>query len=121
MKKHSLPQLPPRLHSATLAAADHLTAIAHSEDIQLTEANGAAKEHLVTILYMFRERVAQSEQQLQPHLGDQLISPQDIATVLETIATLLVSDGTMELAGHNPSWFDDAARVIERLAQERRG
>ncbi len=116
--KHNLPSLPPRLHSATLAAADNLTVIAHSEDVQLTEPNGAAKDSLVTILYIFREQVAQTERQSQPYLGDELITPADIASVLETIANALVSDGTIELAGHNPSWYSDAATVIERLAQK---
>ncbi len=91
MTKHSLPQLPDRLHSAVLAAADNLAAIAHSEGIELTKESGAATDFLVTILYLLREQVAQSEKQSQPHLGDHLITPKDIAAVLETIANLLVS------------------------------
>jgi len=41
-KKQSLPQLPPRLKAETLASADNLTAIAHSEDVQLGGKNGEA-------------------------------------------------------------------------------
>jgi hypothetical protein len=37
---------------------------------------------------------------------------------LESIAQMLVSDGTMEFVGRNPSWFADAAAVVERLGQE---
>ena len=57
-QSHSLPQLPPRLKAATLAAADTLTAIAHSDGVELTKTNGAAKDPPITILYVLREHIA---------------------------------------------------------------
>lgn len=116
--KQALPPLSPRLESAVLAAADTLAAIAHSEGIELGGRQGEAMPKLLTILYMLRERCIQAELEPQPYLGDLLITPAEIAAVLEAIAELLISDGSCELAGRNPSWFNDAARVVERLAQE---
>ena len=55
-KKHSLPQLPPRLYAATLASAENLTAIAHSEGIELGDKKGISTPHLHTILYLIRDR-----------------------------------------------------------------
>lgn len=118
METQKLPDLPPRLKSAVLAAADNITAIAHSEGIALTETNGAAKEPLITILYMLRERIAQVEREVQPYLGDQFITLSDIATVLETITHILISEGIYDFAGHNPSWYSDAANLLEQIAQE---
>ena len=48
---HSLPDLPPRLKSAVLAAADNLAAIAHFEGIELGDHQGEATPHLITLLY----------------------------------------------------------------------
>ena len=64
-QKHSLPQLPPRLKAATLAAADNLTAIAHSDGVELTDTDGAAKDPLITVLYMLGERIVQAEREVQ--------------------------------------------------------
>src|SRR5262245_39704678 len=111
---HSLPDLPPRLKSAVLAA-ENLTAIAHSEGIELDDQKGEATPHLVSILYHLREGCRAAEREPQPWLGDQTITLSEIASVLETIAQTMVSDGQYELAGRNPSWFTDAATVIERL------
>jgi len=116
--KQILPTLPPRLESATLAAADTLTAIAHAEGIRLGGPRGEGLPHLHTILYTLRERCVQVEQEPQPYLGDQLITPIEIATVLETIAQVMMSEDISDLAGYNPSWFIDAALVVDRLAQE---
>jgi len=116
--KQALPSLPPRLQSAVLAAAETLTAIAHDEGLDLGGPRGEATPHLHTILYTLRERCVQAELEPQPCPGDQLISPAEIAAVLETIARQMVSDDTYDLVGRNPSWFTDAALVVERLAQE---
>ena len=115
--KQALPNLPPRLKAAVLAAADNLTALAHSEGLELGGQRGEALPPLLTMLYLLRERCVAAELELQPWLGDQTITPAEIATVLETIRQLMVSDGWEELAGHNPSWFSDAALVVERLGQ----
>lgn len=114
----TLPPLPPRLQSAALAAAENLAFIAAAEDIQLGGPQGEATPHLITLLYTVRERCVAAEREPQPYLGDALITPQEIAAVLETIALLLQSDETYELAGRNPSWYSDAARVVEWLGQE---
>ncbi len=118
MAKQILPKLPPRLHSAVLAAADNITAIAHSEDIELGNERGVSTPYLHTILYMIREQCVQNELKLQPHLDDQLITLGEIVVVLETIGQILMSDETYELAGRNPSWFMDAANLLERLDRE---
>ena len=39
--------------------------------------------------------------------------------MLETLGHMIVSEGLDELAGHNASWYMDAARVIELTAQEK--
>jgi hypothetical protein len=114
----ALPPLPPRLHSAALAAAEHLTAIAHSEGIELGGLRSEALPHLITLLYTIRERCVEAEREPQPWLGDRAITPGEIAGVLETIAQLMISDGTHNLAGHNPSWFTDAARIVEHLSHD---
>ncbi|MCG3207184.1 MAG: hypothetical protein FOGNACKC_00784 [Anaerolineae bacterium] len=113
----SLPPLPPRLQSAALAAAENLAFIAADEAVQLGGPHGEATPHLVTLLYIIRERCVAAELEPRPYLGDVLITPQEIAAVLETIALLLQSDGSYELAGRNPSWFSDAALLVERLAR----
>jgi hypothetical protein len=118
-KTHSLPPLPPRLQAATLASADNLTAIAHSEDVQLGGKNGEALPHLVTILYTIRERCVQAEIEPQPYLGDQLITPQEIAAVLESISHWMVGEEVYELVGLNPSWFTDAAAVVEQMVHDK--
>jgi hypothetical protein len=64
------------------------------------------------------ERCHQAQHRPQPWLGDQLITPAEIAAVLEAIAQLLVSDDTMEFVGRNPSWFADGGAVVGRLGQE---
>lgn len=114
----SLPPLPPRLQSAALAAAENLAFIAADEDIRLGGSQGEAMPHLITLLFTIRERCVAAERESRPHLGDALITPQEIAAVLETIALLLQSDETYEFAGRNPSWFSDAARVVEWLGQQ---
>ncbi len=116
--KQILPPLPPRLESATRAAAETLTAIAHAEGLELGSPDGAARPHLHTILYLLRDRCVQAEREPQPALGDQLITATEIAAALETIAQQMISDQTYDLAGYNPSWFIDAALVVERLGQE---
>ncbi len=115
--KQALPTLPARLESAVLAAADTLTAIAHDEGIELGGLRGEARPHLHTILYVLRNRCVEAEREPQPYLGDQTITPAEIASVLETVAQVMMSEGIEELAGCNPSWFTDAAVVVERLAQ----
>jgi hypothetical protein len=115
----ALPPVPPRLHSAALAAAEHLTAIAHSEGIELGGLGGEALPHLITLLYVIRERCVEAEREPQPWLGDQAITPGEIAGVLETIAQVMMSDGNYNLARHNPGWFTDAARVVEQLGQNK--
>ena len=35
---------------------------------------------------------------------------------METIAQMLISDETYDFVGRNPSWFKDAALVVERMA-----
>ena len=117
---HALPQLPPRLQAATLAAADNLTAIAHSEGLELGGKRGEALPHLITILYTIRERCVQMEREPQPWMMDRMITPTEIATVLETIAHWMVSEGMEELADHNASWFSDAALVVERMVDRER-
>ncbi|MCG3212575.1 MAG: hypothetical protein FOGNACKC_06245 [Anaerolineae bacterium] len=113
----ALPPLPPRLQSAALAAAENLAFIAADEGIQLGGPHGEATPHLVTLLYTVRECCVAAEREPRPYLGDTLITAQEIAAVLETIALLLQSDGSYELAGRNPSWFSDAALLVERLAR----
>lgn len=113
----SLPQLPPRLESAVLATAEHLTAIAHAEGIELGGKRGKALPHMEAILDLLHERCVEAELEPQPWLMDQLITPAEIASVLETIAQVMMSDEVMELAGHNPSWFRDAAAVVERVGR----
>jgi hypothetical protein len=102
-----------------LAAAEHLTAIAHSEGINLGGPRGEALPHLITLLYIIRERCVEFEREVQPWLGDEAITVGEIATMLETIAQLLISDEVYDFAGHNPSWFADAARVVEWMGQRR--
>jgi hypothetical protein len=63
-----------------------------------------------------REGCIDVEKGLTLYLGDQWIKPTEIAAVLETIAAEMVSDGKEELAGHNASWYLDAANVIEQMA-----
>ena len=113
MPSASLPQLPPRLHAATLASAENLTAIAHSEGIELGDKDGVSTPHLHTILYLLRNRCIEAEQELQPWLGDRMIELSQIATVLGTLGHFIISEWLDELVGHNASWFMDAARVIE--------
>lgn len=107
----TLPSLPPRLEAATLAAADNLAAIAAAESIQLAGERGEALPHLITILYTLRERCAHAPARPAPGL----IEPAEVAAVLETIAHQMVGEGLKELAGHNASWFSDAAAVVEQL------
>ena len=64
-----LPNLPPRLQSATIAAADHLATLAAAENITLAGERGQALPHLVTILYIIRERCAQVQGQARPEPG----------------------------------------------------
>lgn len=112
MTSTSLPKLPPRLKAATLAAADNLAAIAAAEDIQLEGERGEALPHLITMLYLIRERCT-----LVPaRPASSLIEPSEIAAVLETISHQMVGEGMKELAGHHASWFKDAATVVEQLA-----
>jgi len=118
-RRHKLPDLPPRLHSALLAAADTLTAIAHDEGINLSGPDGQTGDYLVTMMYLLQQHCLAAEREPQPYLGDETITPQEIAAVLETIGHMLMSDETMDFAGRNPSWFMDAARVVERLGQAR--
>lgn len=110
----SLPKLPPRLEAATLATADNLAAIAATERLALVGERGEALPHLVTILYILRERCAQAR--LEPRPNDRLIELGEIAAVLEFIGQWMVSEGMEELAGYNASWFKDAAGVVEQLA-----
>ncbi len=117
--KQVLPDLPPRLKAATLAAADNLTAIAHSEGLELGGERGEAKPPLITILYLLRERCVEAELEPQPYLGDQTITSQEIATVLETITHWMISEDMVEFLGYNPSWFSDAAAVVEQIAYGR--
>ena len=117
MTTHSLPDLPPRLKSAVLAAADNITAIAHSEGIAMSGERGEATEYLLTIIYLMRERCFHVEHELQPYLGDQLITLSEIATVLETIGQIMRSDENFDFADHNPSWFMDAANLLEQIAE----
>lgn len=107
----TLPNLPPRLKAATLAAADNLAAIAAAEGIRLAGKRGEALPHLITILYTLRERCAQTP--ARPAPGQ--IEPAQIAAVLETISHLMIGEGMSELAGHKASWFSDAAAVVEQL------
>ena len=109
----SLPKLPPRLEAATLAAAENLTAIAATEGLALVGERGEALPHLVTILYIVRERCAQARPKPRPN--DRLIEPGEIAAVLEFIGQWMVSEGMEELIGYNASWFKDAAGVVEQL------
>ena len=64
---HSLPGLPPRLKAAVLAAAESITAIAHSEGIELGDQKGEATPHLISILYHRRDACKAAE--LEPHAG----------------------------------------------------
>ena len=75
-----------------------------------------ALPHLITILYLLRERCVEAELEPQPYLGNTIITLNEIATVLETIGHILVSDEAHDLADRNPSWFMDAANVVERIA-----
>jgi hypothetical protein len=109
----SLPKLPPRLEGATLAAADNLAAIAAAEGLALAGERGEALPHLVTILYILRERCAQARPEPRPN--DRLIEPGEVGAVLEFIGQWMVSEGMEELAGYNASWFKDAAGVVEQL------
>jgi hypothetical protein len=111
-----LPELPPRLKSATLASAENLTAIAHSEGIKLADKRLKPLPHLETMLYLIREGCIDVEKGLTLYLGNQWIKPSEIAAVLETIAAEMVSDNVEELAGHNASWYLDAANVVEQMA-----
>jgi len=43
------------------------------------------------------------------------ITPGEIATVLETIAQIMVSEEIKELAGYNASWYKDVAAIVEQL------
>lgn len=108
-------ELPPRLKAATLAAADNLAALAHSEGLKLGGPRGGALPDLEAILYLIKERCIQAEQESLPGLGDQTITPAEIATVLETIAQVMVSEEMTEFVGYNASWFSDAADVVERI------
>ncbi len=110
--------LPPRLRSAVLAAAENLAHIAADEDIRLGGARGEATPQLRTLLDTIQDGCVSAEQEPRPYLGDALITPQEIAAVLETVALLLQSDETYEFAGRNPGWFSDAARVVEWLEQQ---
>jgi hypothetical protein len=117
--RQTLPPLPPRLNSATLAAADHLARLAAAENIPLAGERGQALPHLVTILYLIRERCAAVQGQARPEpSGGQTITVEEIAAVLETIGRIMVSEGWPELAGRNASWFGDAAGVVEMMEQE---
>lgn len=112
------PDLPPRLKSAVRATAENLAAIAHSEGIKLGDHKGEATPELSTMLLYLQKRCKEAELELQPWLGDELITPQEIAAVLETIAQVLVSEKVAEFAGHTPAWFTDAALAVERMAQQ---
>jgi hypothetical protein len=111
-----LPELPPRLKSATLASAENLTAIAHSEGIKLADKGRNPLPHFETVLHLILEGCIDVEQGAELHLGNQWIKPSEIAAVLETIAAEMVSDDVEEMAGHNASWYLDAANVVEQLA-----
>jgi hypothetical protein len=106
----TLPKLPSRLEAATLTAADNLAAIAAAEGIRLAGERGEVLPHLITMLYFIRERCAQAPARPAPSL----IEPAEIAAVLETIAHQMVGEGLKDLAGHNASWFKDAAAVVEQ-------
>ncbi len=110
----NLPHLPPRLNSATLAAADNLAAIAAAEGLDLVGERGEALPHLITVLYVIRERCAQVQGQVEPE-GGGTITAAEIAEVLETVGQVMVSEGLAEMAGRNASWFKDAAGVVEEL------
>lgn len=71
---------------------------------------------LESVAELKREQCALSERESQPSLNDQSTSLAEITTVLETIGHILISDENYDLAGHNPSWFMDAANVLERMA-----
>lgn len=111
MTSTTLPKLPPRLKAATLAAADNLAAIAAAEGMVLAGERNEALPHLITMLYLIRERCALAPARPAPGL----IELDEIAAVLETIAHQMVGEGIKELAGHNASWFTDAAAVVEHL------
>jgi len=49
----------------------------------------------------------------RPQFDDATITPNQISAVLETIGRVMVSDGTEETAGHNASWYLDAAQMID--------
>jgi hypothetical protein len=120
VKVYNLPDLPPRLKSATLAAAENLAAIAHSEGLELGDPQGEATPHLATLLYYFRQRCKDSKLEPQPVLVDKFIPPQEIAAVLETIARMMVSEGIEEFTGHDSNWFTNAALVVEQMVQAQR-
>ena len=68
---------------------------------------GEATPHLISILYHLRDACKAAEKEPQPWLGDQTITREGIAAVLETIGRTMVSDGQYEVADRNPSWFTD--------------
>lgn len=117
MLRPVLPTLPPRLHAATLAAADTLATIAAAEGLALVGERGEAAPPLLTILYTLRERCALARPEPEP--GDRLIEPEEIAAVLELVGQWLISEGIEDLAGYNASWFKDAAAVVDGWTADR--
>jgi hypothetical protein len=113
MIQKTLPALPPRLLSATIAAAEQLAAIARAEGIELIGGCGQSLPHLITMLFVIRERIFQGQIEAAP---DSTITPGEVATVLETIAQVMDSEGMDELAGHNARWYRDAAGIMAVLS-----
>ena len=49
----------------------------------------------------------------RPQFDDAIITASQISATLETIGRIMVSDGVGESAGHNASWYLDAAQMID--------
>lgn len=102
------------LPSAAIATAEHLAAIAKAEGITLAGDRGQVLPELAAVLYLIRVRCEQV-QNLVEEVPASTITPSEIATVLETISQVMVSEGIKELAGYNASWYKDAAAIDEQI------
>lgn len=75
---------------------------------------GQVLPELTAGLYLIRVRCEQV-QDLVDEAPASTITPGEIATVLETISQIMVSEEIKELAGHNVSWYKDATAIVEQL------
>ena len=118
MISHSLPKLPPLVESATRAAAEEITAALASVGLSPTEDDGTPSPFLYSILYLLKKRCLEVVDKDWLSKGDELITLTEVATVLETLGQVMVSEDTIELLERNASWYKDAADRVTKAERD---